>query len=129
MIGRLGTQQAVPGHDIRLSIDLNIQTIAENSLLQGLQVARATIDNNRGSTFAGKTFPAPAGAVVVQEAPERSDPRPRLAADLQPSEFVPVILSRPTTTALTSPAAHDPFEDRATSGLYARVEREVASAA
>jgi len=118
VIGRIGTQQPVPGHDIRLSIDLNIQTIAENSLLQGLQVARATVDRDKGSAFAGQTYPAPAGAVVVQDPQNGQILALASQPTYNPSEFVPVI-SQANYDALNSPSAHDPFEDRATSGLYA----------
>jgi penicillin-binding protein 2 len=59
----LGAQQAVPGNDVMLSLDAEVQAVAEEALFQGIQRAR-------GRTFAetGENFLAPAGGVVVLDA-------------------------------------------------------------
>jgi penicillin-binding protein 2 len=50
------------GHDVRLTIDLGLQHVAEESLAQGMEGARGLVDNISGY------FKANAGAVVVLDA-------------------------------------------------------------
>ncbi|MFA5891253.1 MAG: penicillin-binding protein 2 [Actinomycetota bacterium] len=59
----LGRRDPVPGGDLQLSVDLEVQRVAEEALVQG--IARA-----RGQVFRedGKHFKAPAGAAVVLDA-------------------------------------------------------------
>ncbi len=52
-----------PGNDLRLTIDLELQRMAEKALLNGLQRARATADSEARSKSGN--FEAPAGAVVL----------------------------------------------------------------
>jgi len=118
VIGTLGSQAPVQGHDIRLSIDINIQNLAEDSLYQGLQSARATVDRERGSQFAGQHYPAPAGAVVVEDPSSGQILALASQPTFDPTEFVNGI-STSLFAQLTNPAANEPLEDRATSGLYA----------
>ena len=116
--GVLDSQPYVQGHDVRLSIDLNFQNLVEDSLYQGLKVARATVDRERNSSFAGKNYPAPAGAAVVID-PANGQV---LALASQPT-FNPSIfaggLSQAQYDALTAPSQGDPLADRVTQGLYA----------
>ena len=49
-----------PGHDLRLALDVDVQRIAEEELLKGIQNARTVFD-----TSSGKNLVANAGAVVV----------------------------------------------------------------
>ena len=51
---------AEPGHDLRLSLDLDVQRIAEEELLEGIENARTVFDES-----SGKNLAANAGAVVV----------------------------------------------------------------
>ena len=51
----------VPGHDVQLTIDIDMQRLAEESLAQGLEAAR----NDNSTPSKKKMFVAPAGAVVV----------------------------------------------------------------
>ena len=51
---------AQPGHDLRLSLDLDIQRIAEEELLAGIENARTVFDESSGTNLV-----ANAGAVVV----------------------------------------------------------------
>jgi penicillin-binding protein 2 len=51
---------AQPGHDLRLSLDLDIQRIAEEELAAGIQRARTVLDESTGTNLA-----ANAGSVVV----------------------------------------------------------------
>ncbi|HJR18587.1 MAG TPA: penicillin-binding protein 2 [Actinomycetota bacterium] len=59
----LGAQEAIPGHDVMLSLDAEVQEVAEDALYLGIQRAR-------GQTFqeTGDRFLAPAGGVVVLDA-------------------------------------------------------------
>jgi penicillin-binding protein 2 len=49
-----------PGHDLRLALDLDVQRIAEQELLAGIERARTVYDES-----AGRNLEANAGAVVV----------------------------------------------------------------
>jgi penicillin-binding protein 2 len=51
---------AEPGHDLRLSVDLDVQRIVEDELEAGIMRARTVIDDSTGTNLA-----ANAGAVVV----------------------------------------------------------------
>ena len=51
---------AEPGHDLRLSLDLDVQRIVEDELAAGIQRARTVFDESTGTNLA-----ANAGAVVV----------------------------------------------------------------
>ncbi len=59
----LGAQEAIPGNDVMLSLDAEVQKVAEDALYLGIQRAR-------GQTFqeTGERFLAPAGGVVVLDA-------------------------------------------------------------
>ena len=109
----LGHQDPVQGHDLQLTIDLNIQTLAEQSLAQGLAAARAAYDHK-----AAKHYVAPAGAVVVLDPRDGSVRALASYPSYDPSQFVNII---PTDVynRLNDPANHQPLTDRATSGLYA----------
>jgi len=118
VISTLASQAPVPGHDVRLSIDLSVQNITEDSLYQGLLAARGSIDRDKNSPLAGHYYPAPGGAAVV------IDPRNGqvLALASQPT-YNPTLFVGGISTAnyqgLTGPGSNEPLEDRATSGLYA----------
>jgi penicillin-binding protein 2 len=62
-IGESIVRKAEPGHDVQLSIDLDAQRVAEDSLAQGMDGARRLIDPDSGSHYA-----ATGGAVVVLDA-------------------------------------------------------------
>jgi len=109
----LGKQPAVQGNDVRLSIDLDIQKLAEESLVQGLEAARNAYDPDQA-----KFFLAPAGSVVVL------DPRDGAVLAMasfpwyDPSEFVNGI-KEATFRQLNDPAGNYPLNNRAIQGLYA----------
>ena len=60
----ISTTQPVPGDDLRLTIDGNIQMIAETALEQGLVAARHTFDHVDSTR---RNFSAPAGSAVVED--------------------------------------------------------------
>jgi penicillin-binding protein 2 len=109
----LGKQPAVQGNDIRLTIDLDIQKLAEESLVQGLEAARKTYDGDQA-----KFFIAPAGSVVVL------DPRDGAVRAMasypwyDPSEFVNGIREQ-RFAELNDPNGGYPLTNRAIQGLYA----------
>lgn len=60
VIRPLGSDPAVPGHDLVLAMDLKIQRIAEQELVAGLERSRSILDEDTGRYLA-----ANGGAVVV----------------------------------------------------------------
>jgi penicillin-binding protein 2 len=113
VIGTLNAQPPVQGHDLRLTIDLDIQNLAEDSLARGLAVARTQYDKQTANSYA-----APGGAVVVEDPRDGSIVALASQPTYDPTQFVNGI---PTALfkQLTDPAANAPLNDRATSGLYA----------
>jgi penicillin-binding protein 2 len=60
VVRTLGGRPPVPGKDLRLAVDLEVQRTAEQALASGLRAARALPDRERGGTY-----PAPAATAVV----------------------------------------------------------------
>jgi penicillin-binding protein 2 len=60
VVRSLGGRAPVPGKDLQLSIDLDIQKQAEKSLADGMKLARGLADGSRGGTY-----PARAATAVV----------------------------------------------------------------
>lgn len=59
----LGAEPPVPGKDLQLSLDLDVQKVAEQSLFEGIQRARGRVFEETKQRFV-----APAGGVVVLDA-------------------------------------------------------------
>ena len=112
-IGTLQKQAPVQGHDLRLTVDLDAQILAEDSLAKGLAAAKGQYDRQTGNSYS-----APAGAVVVEDPRDGSILALASQPTYDPSQFVNGI---PTSLfqQLTDPLANQPLTDRATSGLYA----------
>jgi penicillin-binding protein 2 len=109
----LGTEPAVQGHDVQLTMDLDIQKLAEDSLAQGLQVARGTYDKS-----SAKRFTAPGGAAVVLDPKDGSVLALASNPTYDPSIFVNGI--KPEAFAqLQDPASSFPLNNRALQGQYA----------
>jgi penicillin-binding protein 2 len=62
-VNTVEVQKPQAGHDVRTTIDLPTQQVAEESLAQGMEGARALVDPDSGNYYA-----ANAGAVVVLDA-------------------------------------------------------------
>jgi penicillin-binding protein 2 len=113
-IRTLDYQPPVPGNDLQLTIDIDVQALAENALRQGLEEARA-----RPPRGDNPVNVAPAGSVVVQ------DPRTGAVIAMasyptyDPSEFVGGISADRYEELLGDAAADDPFTNRALAGQYA----------
>ncbi len=102
----------VPGHDIRLSLDLPVQLATEAALVRAMSAARGAFDRNTQ-----KNFVAPAGAAVVLDPRDGSVRAIASMPTFNPADFVGGI-STPQFKALTAPEAHFPLNDRAIGGEY-----------
>ena len=109
----LGSQPAVQGHDVRLSIDIDIQRAAEESLQQGIDLARKSTD-----FLTGEVFIAPGGSVVVTDPRDGSVLAMASNPTFDPNEFTNGISVR-RFAELNDPAGHYPLTNRAIQGLYA----------
>ncbi len=109
----LGKQPAVQGSDVRLTLDLDLQRVAEESLKLSLESAQATYDNE-----SGKRFLAPAGSAVVLDPRDGSVLVLASYPTYDPADFVDGI-SEKDYGALQDPAGHYPLNNRVTQGLYA----------
>lgn len=107
---------ATPGNDVQLTIDLDIQRVAEQALAEGLASARLQRDVVDKSKF--KTLNASAGSVVVIDTTDGSVVALASNPTFDPNEFTNGI---PTATwkALNDPANHYPLLNRVVSGQYA----------
>jgi penicillin-binding protein 2 len=109
----LGSQPAVQGDDIRLSIDIDIQRLAEESLAQGIELARRSTD-----FLTGRPFVATGGSVVVLDPTDGSVVAMASSPTYDPNEFINGI-SVKRFQDLNDPAGFFPLNNRATQGLYA----------
>jgi penicillin-binding protein 2 len=100
------------GRDLILTVDLDVQKIAEEALTQGLDAARRTHDRNTA-----KNFIAPAGSVVVLDPRDGSVVAMASAPSFDPAQFVNGIKTE-LFAQLNAPDAHNPLTNRATVGLY-----------
>src|SRR5207253_5935774 len=110
ILGSLGTTPAVQGHDVQLTLDLDVEKLAEDSLQQGLQAARGSYDKSQA-----KHFQAPAGSAVVLDPKDGSVLALASNPTYDPSIFVNGI--KPDVFAqLQDPSSSFPLNDRAIQG-------------
>ncbi len=109
----LGFQPAVPGNDVQLAIDLDVQALAEESLQQGLDAARGIYDGNTGERFR-----APAGSVVVLDPSNGGVLAMASNPSYDPRVFVDGI-SQANFDQFQDPAGSFPLNNRVLQGLYA----------
>jgi penicillin-binding protein 2 len=112
VLGRLSYTPPVPGDNIRLTINANVQAVAVAALQQGEAAARATFDK-----ASNRNFTAPAGSAVVEN--PNTGQIVALATDptYNPSEFVGGISQANYNALLKDPT--DPLLDRTIQGQYA----------
>ncbi len=96
------------GHDVRLTVDLDIQHIAEESLQQGMDGARTLVDPDSGSYYA-----ADSGAVVVLDARTGSVVAMASNPSFNPNDFI-----SGNSDQYFAPEANSPLLNRAL-GAYA----------
>lgn len=113
VVRALGTKEAVNGHDVQLTIDLDLQRLAEDSLVKALEKARTDVDREQR-----KHFLAPAGAAVVLDPRDGGVVAMASYPTYDPAEFVNGI-SRERFEQLQDPAGHFPLNNRAVQGQYA----------
>ncbi|MGH9181766.1 MAG: penicillin-binding protein 2, partial [Acidimicrobiales bacterium] len=108
-----GSTPAVRGHDVQLTVDLDIQRVAEESLAQALVANRGRKDRQDGRLFA-----SPAGAAVVLDPRDGSVLAMASYPTFNPADFNNGI--RPEVyQGLIDPAGYRPLTNRAIGGLYA----------
>lgn len=116
VVRTLSTQRPRPGHDVKLTLDIGVQQLAEDSLQQGIVSAQNTQDKSYKKGF--KTLAAPAGSVVVLNAKDGSVVAMASNPTYDPNSFSNGIPT-PTWQWLNDPAHHYPLVDRAIAGQYA----------
>jgi penicillin-binding protein 2 len=112
----LGTTKPKPGNDVQLTLDLDVQTVAEDALAEAMAVARAT--QNKAIKEGFESYNAPAGSVVVLDAKTGSVVAMASNPTYDPNEFADGI---PTATyeAYNNPDSHYPLLNRTIQGQYA----------
>ena len=101
-----------PGHDLRLSLDLDVQRIAEDELAKGIELARTVYDESTG-----RNLEANAGAVVVLDPNTGGIVAMASWPSFQPSWFVRGLTGAQRFQLFESPRA--PMLNRATQITYA----------
>lgn len=110
------TDPGAPGHDVVLTIDRDVQRVAEESLLQGIEAARTVQNEDVEERY--ELFKAPAGSVVVLDATDGSVVAMASYPTFDPSLFIGGI-SQEQWDFLDDDANHHPLVNRATQGEYA----------
>ncbi|MCU4185500.1 penicillin-binding protein 2 [Acidiferrimicrobium sp. IK] len=113
VLGTLSSTPPVQGHDLKLSIDGNVQQAAVTAVEQGLNVARTQFD-----TVTKRNFDAPAGSAVVEDPQDGTLLALATFPSYDPRQFIGGI-SQKNYQALTNPAANQPLIDRTIQGAYA----------
>ena len=111
-LGQIGTQDPVPGNDVWLTIDADIQELATESLKAGIDHARTVFDSD-----SGKNLAANAGAVVVLD-PENG----AIEAMASYPSFSPALFTEPIPKReyqrRFGPAHGSPLLNRVVAGQY-----------
>ena len=107
---------AVPGKDVQLTINLDTQRIAEESLAQGMEGAKSFQNVSQRGGF--ERFHAGAGSVVVLDARDGSLVAMASAPTYNPNDLANGI-SPQEFGALKDPATNAPLINRSIQGLYA----------
>jgi len=102
----------VPGHDVRLTVDLDVQRAAEAALARSLGAARGAVDRQER-----KNFLAPAGSAVVVDPRDGAVRALASAPTYDPAIFVGGIPIE-DYKVLLDPANHFPLTNRAIGGGY-----------
>lgn len=113
LVGQAEVVAPEAGHDVQLTVDRDVQRVAEESLRQGMDQARNYVDR-----ITGERFKATGGTVVVLNAQNGDVIALASAPTFNIANFTTGI---PTEdfNQLTDPANNLPLIDRAVQGLYA----------
>ncbi|MFZ4585221.1 MAG: penicillin-binding protein 2 [Acidimicrobiia bacterium] len=112
----LSREEAQAGNDVVLSLDADVQRVAEQALVDGISQARKLRDTNSKTKF--ETFRAPAGSVAVLDATDGSVVASASFPTFNPNDFVNGIPSS-TWKYLNDPANNYPLNNRVLLGQYA----------
>lgn len=115
VIRRLKARASVPGKDIRLTIDLDVQRSTEDALKQGMAVARESQDFAIRDRFT--KLNATAGAAIVLDVTTGSVVAMTSQPDFDPNQFVDGI-PQSTWSWLGAKENNLPLVDRAVAGVY-----------
>jgi penicillin-binding protein 2 len=107
----LGGTAPKPGADLRLSIDLDVQKTAEDSLAAAMRMARKLPDTQRGGTY-----PAPAATAVVLDPNDGSVLALASLPEYDPRKFVGGISRKDYAAYSNDP--NKPLLDRAIQSAY-----------
>jgi penicillin-binding protein 2 len=111
VVRALGGRPPVPGRDLRLAVDLDVQRTAERALAEGMRAARALPDRERGGTY-----PAPAAAAVVLDPDDGSLLALASLPQYDPRRFVGGISRRDFASYADDPGK--PLLHRAVQSVY-----------
>jgi len=111
VVRSLGGHPPVPGMDLELSVDLDVQKQAEQSLKDGMKLARGLADSSRGGTY-----PAPAATAVVLDPNDGSLVALASLPEYDPRKFVGGISRRDFAAYSKDP--RNPLLDRAIQAAY-----------
>ncbi|MGQ0804123.1 MAG: penicillin-binding protein 2 [Actinomycetota bacterium] len=121
VVSVLEDREAVSGKDVQLTIDIDIQRIAEESLAQGMEGARdirdIPEDDEENPTF--ETFRAGAGSVTVLNPNDGSVVAMASAPDYDPAAFTNGGIPSKTLEEFESKDSNFPLLNRAVQGTYA----------
>jgi penicillin-binding protein 2 len=106
---------AKTGNDLKLTMDVNIQKVAEDSLQQGILQVRGMRDNAFKNQL--KNFAAPGGSAIVLDARDGSVVAMASNPTFDVTKFTSGVPVDEFKT-LTDPASNFPLLNRATQGLY-----------
>jgi penicillin-binding protein 2 len=116
IVNTINDRKPVPGKDVQLTIDIDAQRNAEQSLAQGMEGARRTRDASEERRF--ETYRASAGAVIVLDPNDGSLVAMASNPTYDPSQFEAGFT--PEQFAMMNNAGSNfPLVNRAVSGLYA----------
>ena len=111
VVRTLGGRAPVPGMDLKLSIDLEVQKQAEQSLKDGMKLAHGLADSSRGGTY-----PAPAATVVVLDPNDGSLLALASLPEYDPRKFVGGISRKDFAAYSKDPS--NPLLNRAVQSAY-----------
>jgi penicillin-binding protein 2 len=111
VVRALGGRPPVPGRDLQLNLDLDLQVSVERSLAEGMRAARRLPDGRRGGTY-----PAPAATAVVLDPDDGAVLALASLPQYDPRRFVGGISRRDFARYANSPGR--PLLDRAVQSAY-----------
>lgn len=117
IVSRRTVRRPIPGADVRLTIDVDIQRECEITLVQGIRAARQNYFVEYSGSAPSGQIKATSGAVVVTDPNTGEVLCSASYPDFDPREFTSGI-STERFQELTAPGRHSPLTNRVISGLY-----------